>query len=63
MKCKCGSEKFYIKGVEVTFDYDFSKLSKEKVEENLEKGGYINFNWFKGHSQVICAHCEKIIIG
>jgi len=58
MKCeKCGSTKFYIKSVDITYDYDFSKISKEEAEENLANGNYINFDWSKGYSKVICSSC------
>jgi len=58
MKCeKCGSVKFYIKSLDITYDNDFSKLSKEEVEENLDNGNYINFDWSKGYSKVICSNC------
>ena len=41
MKCeKCGSTKFYIKGVDITQDYDFRSFTQEKVEENLINGNY-----------------------
>ena len=58
MKCeKCGFTKFYIKSIDITYDNDFSKLPKEEVEENLADGNYINFDWSKGHSKVICSNC------
>jgi len=58
MKCeKCSSVKFYIKSVNITCVNDFSKLSKEGVEENLADGNYINFDWSKGYSKVICSNC------
>jgi len=58
MKCeKCSSVKFYIKSVNITYVNYFSKLSKEEVEENLADGNYINFNWSKGYSKVICSNC------
>ena len=41
MKCeKCGSTKFYIKGVDITHDYDFRSCTREEVEENLINGNY-----------------------
>lgn len=58
MKCeKCCSSKFYIKSVDITYNNDFSKLSKEEVEENLANGNYINFDWSKGYNKVICSNC------
>jgi len=49
MKCeKCGSTKFYIRSVDITYNNDFSKLSKEEMEENLANGNYINFVGLKG---------------
>jgi len=58
MKCKkCGSKIFYIKSIDITYDYDFSKLSEKEIEENLANGNYINFDWPKGYSKVICSNC------
>ena len=58
MKCeKCGFTEFYIKSIDITYDNDFSKLPKEEVEENLADGNYINFDWSKGYSKVICSKC------
>jgi predicted nucleic-acid-binding Zn-ribbon protein len=58
MKCKkCGSIKFYIKSVDITYNNDFSKLSRQEIEENLDNGNYINFDWSKGYSRVICSNC------
>jgi hypothetical protein len=63
MKCeRCGSTKFYIKGVDITNDYDFESYSREEVEENLMNGSYDNYDYFKGHSQVKCSNCENVII-
>jgi len=63
MKCeKCGSTKFYIRSVDVTYDSDFSKLSWEEVEENLFNGNYINFDWSKGYSEVICSNCWVVAL-
>ena len=63
MKCeKCGSTKFYIKGVDITHDYDFGKYSPEEVEENLMTGNYDNYDYFKGYCQVKCSSCEDVII-
>jgi hypothetical protein len=63
MKCrKCGSTKFYIKGVDITHDYDFGNFTPEEVEENLMKGNYDNYDYFKGFSQVKCSNCEDVII-
>ena len=63
MKCeKCGSTKFYIKGVDITHDYDFRSLTWEKVEKNLINGNYANYDYFKSYSQVICSNCEEVII-
>jgi len=63
MKCeRCGSTKFYIKGVDITHDYDFGKCTPEEVEENLMKGNYDNYDYFKGYSQVKCSNCEDVII-
>jgi len=63
MKCeKCGSVKFYIKSVDITYDSDFSKLSKEEVEENLANGNYINFDWSKGYSEIICSNCGATVL-
>ncbi len=62
MKCeKCGSTKFYIRSVDITYDNDFSKLSIKEVEENLENGNYVNFDWTKGYSEVKCSNCGKNI--
>ena len=48
MKCeKCGSVKFYIESVDITYENDFSKLLKVEVEEKLADGNYINFDWSK----------------
>jgi len=59
MKCiKCGSVKFYIRSTDITYDSDFSKLSEKEVEENLANGNYINFDWSKGYSKVICSNCR-----
>jgi len=58
MKCKkCGSVKFYIQSTDITYDNDFSKLSEEEIKENLANGNYINFDWSKGYSRVICSNC------
>jgi len=58
MKCKkCGSIKFYIKSTDTTYDNDFSELSEKEIEENLANGNYINFDWSKGCSKVICSNC------
>jgi len=63
MKCKrCGSTKFYIKGVDITHDYDFGNYTPEEVVENLMKGNYDNYDYFKGYSQVKCSSCEDVII-
>jgi predicted nucleic-acid-binding Zn-ribbon protein len=63
MKCeKCGSTKFYIRGVDITHDYDFERCSREEVEENLMSGNYDNYDYFKGYSQVKCSNCEDVII-
>jgi len=64
MKCeRCGSTQFYIKGVDITHDYDFGNCTPEEVEENLMKGNYDNYDYFKGYSQVKCLNCEDVIIG
>ena len=48
MKCeKCRSTKFYIKGVDITYDYDFRRCTWEEVEENLINGNYANYDYFK----------------
>jgi len=58
MRCKkCGSKIFYIRSTDTTYDNDFSKLSEEDIEENLANGNYINFDWSKGYSKVICSNC------
>ena len=63
MKCeKCGSTKFYIKGVDITHDYDFGSFTREEVEKNLINGNYANYDYFKSYSQVICSNCEEVII-
>jgi len=63
MKCeKCGSVKFYIKSVDITYDYDFSSLSKEEVEENLANGNYTNFDWSKGYNRVVCSSCGATVL-
>jgi len=63
MKCeKCSSVKFYIKSVGITYDNDFSKLLKEEVEESLANGNYINFDWSKGYSKVICSNCGAAVL-
>jgi len=63
IKCeRCGSTKFYIKGVDITHDYDFGSCSREEVEENLMKGNYDNYDYFKGNTQVKCSSCEDVII-
>ena len=63
MKCsKCEGTKFYIKGVDTTHDYDFELCTYEEVEENLIKGNYDNYDYFKGYSQVICSNCEEVTI-
>jgi len=63
MKCeKCGSAKFCIKSVDTTYDNDFSKLLEEEVEENLANGNYINFDWSKGYSKVICSNCGATVL-
>ena len=63
MKCeKCGGAKFYIKGVDITHDYDFGSCTREKVEKNLINGNYANYDYFKSYSQVICSNCEEVII-
>lgn len=34
MKCeKCGSTKFYIRGVDITHDYDFGNCDREEIEK------------------------------
>ena len=63
MKClKCGSMKFYIKSVDITYDNDFSKLSREEVKENLANGNYINFDWSNGYDEVICSNCGVVAV-
>lgn len=63
MKCsKCKGTKFYIKGVDITYDYDFELCTYEEIEENLIEGNYDNYDYFKGYSQVICSNCEEVII-
>ena len=63
MKCeKCGSTKFYIKGVDITHDYDFGSFTCKEVEENLIEGNYIDYDYFKSYSQVMCSNCEEVII-
>jgi len=63
MKCeKCGSTKFYIKGVDITHDYDFRSCTREEVEENLINGNYANYDYFKSYSQVKCSNCEDVVI-
>jgi len=63
MKCeKCGSVKFYIKSVDITYDYDFSSLSKEEVEENLANGNYTNFDLSKGYNRVVCSNCGATVL-
>ncbi len=63
MKCeKCGSTKFYIKGVDITHDYDLGDCTREDVEDNLMDGNYDNYNYSAGYCQVKCSNCEDIII-
>lgn len=63
MKCrKCEGTKFYIKGVDITYDYDFENCSCKEVEEDLIQGNYDNYDYFKGYSQVICSNCDEVII-
>jgi len=63
MKCeKCGSTKFYIKGVDITHDYDFRSFTCKEVEENLINGNYANYDYFKSYSQVMCSNCEDVVI-
>ncbi len=63
MECeKCGSTKFYIKGVDITHDYDFGNCTPEEIKENLMKDNYDNYDYFKGYSQVKCSGCEDIVI-
>lgn len=61
MKCSCGSTKFYIKSVDITYNNDFSKLSIKDIEENLENGDYVNFDWAKGYIEVKCSNCGETI--
>jgi hypothetical protein len=62
MKCrKCGSTKFYIKGVDITHDYDFGNCTYKEVEENLMNGNYDNFNYFKSYSEVRCSNCDNVV--
>ena len=63
MKCsKCEGTKFYIKGVDITHDYDFGHSTYKKVEENLINGNYANYDYFKSYSQVMCSNCEDVVI-
>jgi len=63
MKCrKCGSTKFYIKGVDITHDYDFGNCTYKEVEENLMNGNYDNYDYFKSYSEVRCSKCDDIVI-
>ena len=63
MKCsKCGGAKFYIKGVDITYDYDFELCTYEEIEKDLIEGNFDNYDYFKGYSQVICSNCEEVII-
>jgi len=63
MKCeKCGSTKFYIKGVDITHDYDFRSYTCKEVEKNLINGNYANYDYFKSYSQVMCSNCEDVVI-
>jgi len=49
-------------GSRITHDYDFGNCTPEEVEENLMKGSYDNYDYFKGYSQVKCSSCEDVII-
>ena len=63
MKCeKCGSTKFYVKGVDITVDYDMEILIKKEVKDNLIDGNFTDWDYFKGYSQVKCSSCEDVII-
>ena len=63
MRCeKCGSAKFYIRGVDITSDYDMVKLTKEEVKDSLIDGNFTDWDYFKGYSQVKCSNCEDVII-
>jgi len=63
MKCKkCGSTKFYIKGVDITYDYYFGNCTYKEVEENLMKGSYDNYDYFKSYSEVRCSNCNDVVI-
>ena len=58
----CGSTIFYIKGVDITHDYDFEHCSCKEVEENLIKGNYDNYDYVRATSQVKCSNCDEVII-
>ena len=63
MKCsKCGSTIFFIKGVDITHDYDFGHCTYKEVEENLMNGSYDNYDYFKSYSEVRCSNCDDIVI-
>ena len=63
MKCKkCESTKFYIKGVDITYDYDFRNCTYKKVEKTLINGSYDNYDYFKSYSEVRCSNCDDIVI-
>ena len=63
MKCeKCGGTKFYIKGVDITHDYDFEHCTYKEVKDNLIEGNYTDYDYFKSYSQVMCSNCYEVII-
>ena len=62
MKCSCGSKKFYIESIDRTNNYDFSNMTIKDIEDNIENGLYVDYDWTKSEIIVKCSKCNKILI-
>ena len=57
----CGSSKFYIEQIDRTRDYNFKDICKKDIEDNLEQGAYVDYDWEKSEILVKCSKCNKEI--
>lgn len=62
MKCSCSSTKFYIESIDRTYEYDCNNMTKKDIEDNIEQGVYVDYDWTKSVILVRCSKCNKILI-
>lgn len=60
MKCKCGSDKFFIKTIDYSDSFDASKLNEETLIEKLQSGDW-HVDFCNSDVSVRCKECDHII--